>query len=153
MKHFCFSRVIFTIKGETAILLPAYKGSTLRGGFGHAFRRLVCVFKDRECGDCLLRQQCVYSWVFETPVPNEAEAQMMRGVLLGTTAPHSFIIEPSLEEQKTCRVEEEISFGLVLIGRAMDYLPCFIYFIYLIYYAFERKNGKGQDHALQSSHL
>jgi len=122
MQTFCFSRFIFTIKGETALLLPAYKGSTLRGGFGHAFRRIVCVFKGKGCGECLLRQQCVYSWVFETPVPSGA--QMMQKY---TAAPHPFVIEPSVENQETYQVKEEMSFGLVLIGRAIDYLPYFIY--------------------------
>ena len=122
MQNFSFSRFIFTIKGETALLLPAYKGSTLRGGFGHAFRRIVCVFTGKDCRDCLLRQQCVYSWVFETPVPSGA--QMMQKY---TAAPHPFVIEPPAEEQETYQVKEEMSFGLVLIGRAIDYLPYFIY--------------------------
>ena len=143
MQNFSFSRFTFTIKGETALLLPAYKGSTLRGGFGHAFRRIVCVFKGKECKDCLLRQQCVYSWVFETPVPSGA--QMMQKY---TAAPHPFVIEPPAEEQETYQAKEELSFGLVLIGRAIDYLPYFIY-------AFEelghigigkgKDNGKGKD--------
>ena len=122
MQNFSFSRFIFTIKGETALFLPVYKGSTLRGGFGHAFRRVVCVFKGKECMDCLLKQQCVYSWVFETPIPNGAE--MMKKY---TAAPHPFVIEPSVEEQEIYQAREEMSFGLVLIGRAVDYLPYFIY--------------------------
>ena len=36
--------------------------------------------------DCLLRNQCIYSYVFETPVPDDA--QMMRKY---TVAPHPFI--------------------------------------------------------------
>ncbi len=44
-----------------------------------------------------------------------------------TAAPHPFIIEPPLETQRAYQNEEELSFGLVLIGRAVDYLPYFIY--------------------------
>ena len=122
MNGFYFSRFIFTIRGKSTLLLPAYKGSTLRGGFGHAFRRIVCVYRDRECADCLLKEKCVYSWVFETPVPNGAE--ILRKY---TAAPHPFVIEPPMDDQRTYRADDEMSFGLTLIGRAVDYMPYFIY--------------------------
>ena len=145
MDKFYFSRFLFSIQGQTKLLLPAYKGSTLRGGFGHAFRRIVCVFKGRDCAECLLREQCVYSWVFETPVPKEA--QMMRKY---TAAPHPFVIEPPMDRQESYQTEEVISFGLILIGRAIDYLPYFIY-------AFEELGrigigkGKGKFHLVKVS--
>ncbi|MGA1871275.1 MAG: CRISPR system precrRNA processing endoribonuclease RAMP protein Cas6 [bacterium] len=119
MHRFFFSKFVFTIKGESELLLPAYKGSTIRGGFGHAFRRIVCVFKNRECSDCLLREKCIYSWVFETPVP--AETQMMRKY---TAAPHPFVIDVLMNDH---HADAAIRFGLILIGRATDYLPYFIY--------------------------
>jgi len=122
MQNFYFSKYIFSIKGKTTLLLPAYKGSTLRGGFGHAFRRIICVFKDKECADCLLKEKCIYSWVFETPVPKGAE--MMRNY---TAAPHPFVIEPPLRDQKVYQAEDVLPFGLILIGKAIDYLPYFIY--------------------------
>jgi CRISPR-associated endoribonuclease Cas6 len=102
--------------------LPPYSGSTLRGGFGHAFRRIVCALKGKECTDCLLRNRCIYAYVFETPIPDEA--QMMRKY---TVAPHPFILEPFVDSQRTYKEGEEISFGLTLIGHAIDYLPYFIY--------------------------
>ncbi|MCK5507293.1 MAG: CRISPR system precrRNA processing endoribonuclease RAMP protein Cas6, partial [Desulfobacterales bacterium] len=104
------------------LILPSYSGSTLRGGFGHAFRRIICAFKGRECTDCLLRQQCVYAYVFETPIP--ADAQIMRKY---TAAPHPFILEPFTNSRQNCQKGEDLSFGLTLIGRAADYLPYFIY--------------------------
>ena len=52
------------------------QGSTLRGGFGAAFRRIVCVIRDKECSDCLLKGKCVYSCIFETPPP--ADTTVMR---------------------------------------------------------------------------
>jgi hypothetical protein len=115
LEEFHFSRFIFSARCKTTISLPSYSGSTLRGGFGHAFRRVVCALKGKECKDCLLRDQCIYAYVFETPVPDDA--QMMRKY---TVAPHLFILEPSLNNQRTCEEGEEISFGLTLIGRAID---------------------------------
>lgn len=44
-----------------------------------------------------------------------------------TVAPHPFILEPSVKNQRTYEEGEDISFGLTLIGRATDYLPYFIY--------------------------
>ncbi len=122
MQSFNFAKYIFTIRGEKTLLLPKYKGSTLRGGFGHAFRRIVCVFRGKDCSDCLLKEQCIYSWVFETPIPKDT--QILRKM---TDAPHPFVIEPPIEEKRIYNSENELSFGLVLIGRAVDYLPYFIY--------------------------
>jgi len=123
LEEFYFSRFIFSARCKTAIFLPLYFGSTLRGGFGHAFRRIVCALKKgKECTDCLLKHQCIYAYVFETPIPEDA--QMMRKY---TAAPHPFILEPSVKNQRTYEKGEDISFGLTLIGRATDYLPYFIY--------------------------
>jgi hypothetical protein len=44
-----------------------------------------------------------------------------------TVAPHPFILEPSVKNQRTYKEGEDLSFGLTLIGRATDYLPYFIY--------------------------
>lgn len=102
--------------------MPPYFGSTLRGGFGHAFRRIVCAIKGKECTNCLLKDQCIYAYVFETPIPDGT--QMMRKY---TVAPHPFILEPSVKNQRIYERGENLSFGLTLIGRATEYLPYFIY--------------------------
>jgi len=122
LEEFYFSRFIFFVRCKTTILLPPYSGSTLRCGFGHAFRRIVCALKGKECTDCLLKDQCIYTYVFETPIPDDS--QMMRKY---TLAPRPFILEPSVNNQRTYKEGEDLSFGLTLIGRATDYLPYFIY--------------------------
>ena len=112
----------FNLMALEPIILPPYKGSTLRGGFGYAFKRVVCAIRDRECPDCLLKEKCVYSYVFETPPPSDTK--IMRKY---KSAPHPFIIEPPSERQRVYKQNDEINFGLTLIGRAIDYLPYFIY--------------------------
>ncbi|MBI5199371.1 MAG: hypothetical protein HZA09_05070, partial [Nitrospirae bacterium] len=104
------------------IILPSYKGSTLRGGFGNAFRKVVCAIKNKDCLDCLLKEKCIYSYVFETPPPSDTK--IMRKY---TNAPHPFIIEPPPEKKRGYTPKDEITFGLTLIGKAVDYLPYFIY--------------------------
>jgi len=104
------------------MILPSYKGSTLRGGFGYAFRRVVCAIKSKDCTGCLLKEKCVYSYIFETPPP--PDTKIMRKY---TSAPHPFVIEPPMQRRRGYKPGDEITFGLTLIGRAIDYLPYFIY--------------------------
>jgi hypothetical protein len=89
--HITVAQLDFTLKALEPLILPPYKGSTLRGGFGAAFRRIVCVIRDKECSDCLLKGKCVYSYIFETPPP--ADTAVMRKY---EAAPHPFVIEPPM---------------------------------------------------------
>ena len=109
----------FDIRPRSELILPTYKGSTFRGGFGHAFKRAVCVDTAGECAKCKLQHKCVYSYVFETSSP-EAEAR-------NTQVPHPFVIEPPLEERQRYGIEDRLSFQLILVCRAIDYIPYFIF--------------------------
>jgi hypothetical protein len=42
-------------------------------------------------------------------------------------APHPFVIEPPAEDKNEYEPGERLQFGLVLIGKAIEYLPYFIY--------------------------
>lgn len=117
-----YSQFRFGITALEPIILPVYKGSTFRGGFGYAFKRVVCAIRDKECPDCILKGKCVYSYVFETPPPSDTK--IMRKY---KAAPHPFVIEPPSEKRRGYKPGDEIQFGLTLIGRAIDYLPYFIY--------------------------
>jgi hypothetical protein len=46
MRAINYKSFIFTIEAKETIILPSYKGSTLRGWFGYAFKRLVYALKD-----------------------------------------------------------------------------------------------------------
>jgi CRISPR/Cas system CSM-associated protein Csm3 (group 7 of RAMP superfamily) len=59
--------------GDEGLVLPSYKGSTLRGGFGAAFQRVVCSQRDNDCHHCLLQNTCPYSYIFETAPPPGGE--------------------------------------------------------------------------------
>ena len=122
LSHFRFAQFQFVLKVVNCITLPVYKGSTFRGAFGHAFKKVVCVNRDRICGTCLLKEKCVYSYVFETPPPSDTSK--MRKYPF---APHPFIITPPLEEKREYQAEDTLCFELTLIGKSIDYLPYFIY--------------------------
>jgi CRISPR-associated endoribonuclease Cas6 len=70
----------------------------------------------------MLKERCIYSYVFETPPPSGTK--MMTKY---TAAPHPFIIEPPIEKRRGYSTADEIIFDLILIGKAIDYLPYFIY--------------------------
>jgi hypothetical protein len=114
----------FTLRAEDQLLLPYYKGSTFRGAFGNAFRRVVCALRRQDCNTCILKTSCIYAYVFET-APSADTAIM--GMNKYTSIPHPFVIEPPMETDRVYEPGEEISFGLILIGKAVDYLPYFVY--------------------------
>ena len=122
IEGFKIGRFKFIAKPKDRLYLPEYKGSTLRGGFGQNLKRAVCVIKNRECKNCLLKEKCVYSYIFETPPPQDATRLRKYPY-----APHPFVIEPPLERKEEYDRDEELSFNLVLIGKATEYLPYFVF--------------------------
>lgn len=122
LENLKIARFKFEISPKEKLFLPEYKGSTFRGGFGHAFKKVVCIKQDKICESCLLKEKCVYSYVFETPPP--ADTKIMKKY---PHAPHPFIIEPPLEKRLEYNKGERLAFGLTLVGKSIDYLPYFIY--------------------------
>lgn len=117
-----YNKYEFFISPEDTLHLPSYKGSTFRGGFGHAFKKIVCALRHKECSECIVAQSCIYAYVFETRPP--ADAEIMKKY---SSIPHPFIIEPPDTKQQEFKSPEILTFGLVLIGKAIDYLPYFVY--------------------------
>jgi CRISPR-associated endoribonuclease Cas6 len=126
-----FASFVFHLRANTELQLPPYKGSTLRGAFGVVFKDTVCIMDHRDCDRCILRLKCAYPYIFDTPIP-DGSTRMRKY----QRAPHPFVIDPSLETQQLYKPNEPLSFGLTLIGKAVDYLPYFIY-------TFERLGREG----------
>jgi len=100
-------------------VLPPFKGSTFRGSFGKALKAVVCALRRENCQTCLLADRCLYSTVFEN-VRRPEEAT-------GPSPVHPFVIEPPLTAQTHLSVGDPFDFGLLLFGRATEYLPYFLY--------------------------
>lgn len=101
------SKFRFIIRPMGELILPPYKGSTFRGGFGHALKRAVCMDREGECAKCVLRSECIYSYVFETSmsqVTGEGER------LKGDYVPHPFVIEPPLDERQHYGTDDNLVF-------------------------------------------
>lgn len=122
LESFRLAKFRFTIYAREQIRLPVYMGAVFRGGFGYAFKKVVCVVKGKPCDTCLLKQKCIYSYIFETPPPDDTEI-----LRLYPKVPHPFVIEPPVTEKQAFAPGESFSFHLILIGNAIDYLPYFIY--------------------------
>jgi CRISPR-associated endoribonuclease Cas6 len=130
------------IIAQEKMQLPPFKGSTLRGGFGSVFKSLTCTTPGLCKKSCRTGSQCPYGYIFETPVP--AKSEIMRKY---PHAPHPFIIEPPADQRTDFVPGDKLTFRLILIGRAIDYLP---YFIYTFAELGNRGIGKGRAHYILS---
>lgn len=123
LTHFKFTKFRFVLQAEENISLPEYKGAVFRGGFGYAFRKIVCIQRaNKDCTNCMIQKSCIYSYIFETPLPEDSEV-----LRLYKTVPHPFVLEPPLEDKRIIEKDNETEFNLILIGKAIDYLPYFIF--------------------------
>jgi CRISPR-associated endoribonuclease Cas6 len=104
--------------------LPLYLGSTLRGAFGHAFRAVACPAPRGT--DCPIPAQCPYHIIFETSPPPGSEALRTHEEI-----PRPFVISPGQSDarpdiRRSFQPGDEVSFELVLIGRAQEFFPYFM---------------------------
>lgn len=118
-----FGQFTVTLKAVRDLPLPRYAGSMFRGAFGRALQHVVCVTRTFECAPCLLKDRCVYPYVFETPPP--ADTPVMRRY---TAVPHPFVLIPP-DGGRTVASAAMFELGLTLIGRARHWLPHFIFAI------------------------
>lgn len=114
------ARYRFTLEALDPIHLPPFKGSALRGGFGYTLKRLVCCRSRGDCQECLLGNDCVYGYLFETSPPEDAEVLRTHEAI-----PRPFVIQPPLDRRNTFEPGEHLDFHLLLIGRGIAYLPYF----------------------------
>jgi len=121
LRSFKAARFAVLIRPESELLLPRYKGGVFRGGFGYAFRSVVCPSHEVDCVISRLGRPCIYSEVFQTPVP--ADSRVMRKY---PYAPHPFVLVPPISQKTRFSRAEQLRLELVLIGRAIPWLGYFI---------------------------
>jgi hypothetical protein len=116
------ARYRFTIRALDPVNIPPRTGGTLRGGFGYALRRQVCCRAEAHCLSCDLRSECVYSYLFRTSPPEDAE------VLSNLTAvARPFVIQPTFDGARSAQPGDRLDFHVVLVGRAVGYAPYFVF--------------------------
>lgn len=119
-----YGKYQFICRLENEAILPFYKGSTFRGLFGHALKKIVCALKRQECEQCLLKERCVYALVFETQV----SLQPPKGSRI-VSPPHPFVIEPPQTTETNFSKGSAFDFNLLLFGEVNNNLPYFVYAI------------------------
>ena len=137
-------RVRITYRLLEATTLPLAKGALLRGGFGYAFQRATSAcpptcwgYADR----CHANLICPYRQYFEPErVPGDGPLHDLQNM------PRAFVIEPPLDARRAYAAGDTLEFGLVLIGRAIEVLPNFLYG-----FAELGRTGLGRD--LTKAHL
>jgi hypothetical protein len=99
----------FRCRFDAAAELPPYKGSTFRGVFGHALKRVVCALKRQECSACILRERCLYVQVFEPEASGSSAAR-------NSSPPHPFVLQPPPETRTRYEPGDRFEVGLLLWG-------------------------------------
>jgi len=111
-----YLRVRLLLEAKDHAYLPPYKGSLLRGAFGHALRRTVCALgRDQACGGCRLRRACVYTRIFETFI-EEAPPPFLHGI---PTSPRPYVFEPG-DDTRYFVPGDPLTFDLLLVGQATE---------------------------------
>ena len=117
-----FAQYNFFCSFENETILPGFKGSTFRGTFGHALKKVICAQKFQECNSCLLWNQCLYPLIFETPnVGKPPDSARFAAV------PHPFVIQPPMTNRTRFSEGDDFNFNLLLFGEINKNLPYFIY--------------------------
>jgi hypothetical protein len=115
------ARYRFVLEAVEPMGFPPYRGSTLRGGLGHALKRIACQNPGGDCKVCPDYARCAYGYIFETRPPADSEVLRTHQAI-----PRPFVFEVQRDDKGAYRPGEEIPFGLVLIGKGIDHLPHFI---------------------------
>lgn len=100
-------------------VLPEYKGSTLRGHFGHSLKKVSCALRRQSCSDCMLRTQCVYALTFEAQPSSDNQPS--------PTRPHPYVLVAPESQQRQFEPDETLTMGLKVFGSFNQYLPYYVY--------------------------
>ncbi len=111
-----YVRLHMTLQAEEPAAMPPFQGSMLRGAFGHALRRTLCVMgPEQSCASCLLRHACPYTRIFEPYVEGEPPP-FLRGI---DQAVRPYVFEPLGSEGRLAE-GDPLAFDLLLFGQAID---------------------------------
>lgn len=102
----------FEAAAQDAYLTPAFAGSVLRGSFGHALRRLVCMTGLPSCGACALLDRCPYPAIF---MPSSSARLAARGM---QEPPVTYAFAPPPLGRCEIAPGESLVFGMTLYGPA-----------------------------------
>lgn len=119
---YCFptlQRFQFRFQARDDLVLPVFKGSPWRGLFGHVFKDITCSLKRSSCPSCLLKTNCYYVSIFDTPSVGLREC-----FIEGPNArPRPFILVPPLDSRRLIPSGETFTTEITLTGPALEVIP------------------------------
>jgi len=118
MKSFVFNKYIFNLITLRKGFISDFASSMIRGSLFNSLRAIVCLTKNEICKDCIVWQQCAYSYFFENP-PEKQEAILK----LGEGVPHPYIIEMPFPFTNFLEEGNAFAFKIILIGKSISFLP------------------------------
>lgn len=121
LHSFKVARYRLTYRVVRPVVLEGYLGSVLRGTFGARLRWISWPSRTARCVGCEWRTRCAYAYVFETSVPEGTERLRTHQDI-----PRPFVIEAPPPGALRLAAGDEFGLGLVLLGRAVNYVPHFI---------------------------
>ncbi|WP_305908206.1 CRISPR system precrRNA processing endoribonuclease RAMP protein Cas6 [Methylomarinum sp. Ch1-1] len=109
----------FLFTCQERVRLPKFSGSAWRGALGHALKRTVCVVRNTPCSACMLKGSCAYSYIFETPPPQQTEK--MRKY---SASPHPFVLQFPLDSSNE---NGSYALNLILVGKGQRFFPYLVH--------------------------
>lgn len=112
------------VKARTleTVCLPQYRGSALRGAFGLALKKALCLLPKNDCAQCDLRLKCVFMYLFNTH-PEHCSVEASRY----GTAPHPFNFQLRVGRDEFLEAGQPFFFRITLTGRAVQWLSSVIH--------------------------
>ena len=115
-----YAQYDFVCRFKGPAILPPYKGSTIRGVFGHALKRVACVLRTNRCEQCPLVGDCLYAMMFIKPPPPS-------GVAVRSSRPHPFVFQTQDGGRTEYSASDRFECSLILFGSINDKLPYFVF--------------------------
>ncbi|RKX80188.1 MAG: hypothetical protein DRP87_00480 [Spirochaetes bacterium] len=107
------------LKSERSIYFDTFPTFIFRSVIGKELRKISCLFKNRNCSECSLKNTCAYSFIFETPV--DKENRLLHG---RNRAPHPFTLYSPVSANETT---DTIALNITMFGKSIEYFP-YLYF-------------------------
>ncbi|MEM4710156.1 MAG: CRISPR system precrRNA processing endoribonuclease RAMP protein Cas6 [Candidatus Diapherotrites archaeon] len=108
----------FTLTAKSKVILPEWKGSTIRGALGENLKKLYCVYTERiTCYKCKNIDICPYGYLYETqPKKSSEKFSAYKQVTKPIT------IEPPLDKKTLFKKGEKIVFKINFFGKGKKYI-------------------------------
>ncbi len=123
-----YSQITFSLNFISALSFDIFPTFLFRSVLGNELKKMACIFPEKHCASCSLKNTCAYSLVFESPISKDNKILPGRNF-----AGHPFVLYSPVPIWHTVH---SIDLHITVFGKAIEYIP-------YIYYALKRAGEKG----------